>query len=73
MSNPLREAWFVNALCLFVVMMHDNKCRHDACMMQFMHHADPTGLIHSQRVGMMHQCSAGELLTSAVLLHHDSK
>ena len=26
----------------------------------FMHHADPTGLIHSRRVVMMHECSPGE-------------
>ena len=30
------------------------------CYIQFMHHVDPMGLIHSQRVGMMHKCSPGE-------------
>ena len=39
----------------------------------FMHHADPTGLIHFRRVGMTHQCSASELLASAALAHHDDK
>ena len=31
-----------------------------------MHHADPTGLRHSQRVIMMHQCSPGELLAGCI-------
>ena len=38
-----------------------------------MQHADPTGLRHSLRVGMMHQCSTAELLGGAALVHHDDK
>ena len=30
-------------------------------------------LRHSRRVGMMHQCSPGELLAGAALVHHDDK
>ena len=37
-----------------------------------MHHADATGLIHFQRVGMLHQCSTGELLAGAALVHHET-
>ena len=32
-----------------------------------MHHANLIGLIHSQRVCMMHQCIAGKTLASAML------
>ena len=35
-----------------------------------MHHVNPMVLIHSLRVGMIHQCSAGELLASTALVHH---
>ena len=37
------------------------------------HHADPMGLIHSRKVGMMHECSTIELLASAVFMDHDDK
>ena len=43
--------------------------RHDA----FKHHADPMGLRHSRRVGMMHQYSTSELLAGAALVHHNDK
>ena len=53
-----------------VVMMHE-------CSPAFKYHADPLGLRHSRRVGMMHQCSTseltGELLAGAELVHHDDK
>ena len=37
----------------------------------FMHHDDPAGLIHSQRIGMMYQCSM--LLAVTAKVHHDDK
>ena len=39
----------------------------------FKHHAEPTGLIHSRRIGMMHECSAGELLARAAFMRHDDE
>ena len=39
----------------------------------FMHHADATGLVHSLRVDMMHECSTGELLARAAFMHHADK
>ena len=35
-----------------------------------MHHADHTGLVHSQSVVMMYGCSAVELLARAAFMHH---
>ena len=32
-----------------------------------MHHADPTGLIHSKRVSMMYECSTSELLAGGCI------
>ena len=43
-----------------VVMMHE--CSPGQSLVSaaaFKHHADPTGLTHSRRVGMMHQYSTG--------------
>ena len=37
----------------------------------FMHHADPEGVYQPHRVGMMHDCSNGELLARAAFMHHD--
>ena len=37
------------------------------------HHADPSGVSEPCRVGMMLECSTGELLAGAALVHHDNK
>ena len=34
----------------------------------FMHHAEPIGLMHSQRIDMMHQSSICELLASQCIM-----
>ena len=51
--------------------------RHDAMNAALsaadMHHTGPTGLIHSQRIRMMHSCSPVELLTRAAFMHHDDQ
>ena len=36
-----------------------------------MHHADPTWLIHTRRVIVIHEYSAGEVLTRAAFMHHE--
>ena len=41
----------------FQLLLLSNQLAGDA----FMHHADPTGLIHSRRIDMMHQCGAGKI------------
>ena len=38
-----------------------------------MHHADPLGVSQPCRVGMMPECSPGQLLTRAALMHHDDQ
>ena len=61
---------------MYVNAKHSSKAvlPHDALMHEcspgkshkrpaFMHHANYTGLMHTQRVVMMHKCSTGELLT----------
>ena len=35
------------------------------------HHADHSGVSQTCRVGMMCECSTGELLASAEFMHHD--
>ena len=37
-----------------------------------MHHADPSGVCQC-RVGMMLECSTGELLARGAFLHHDDQ
>ena len=46
--------------------------RHDA-RPAFMHHTDPTTVYQPHRVGMMHECSTGELLARAAFMHHADK
>ena len=55
--NPLRAAKCAMPL---VVMMHESSPGEELAVAAFKHHADPTGLIHSQRVGMMDEWSPGE-------------
>ena len=38
-----------------------------------MRHADSSGVYQSCMVGMMHECSIGELLTGAAFMHHNDK
>ena len=38
-----------------------------------MHHANPTELIHSLKVGMMHESSPGELPIGVAFRHRDYK
>ena len=38
-----------------------------------MHHTDHSGLSQPPKVGMMLQCSPGELLTRAAFMHHDDQ
>ena len=38
-----------------------------------MHHADPLGVSQPRRVGMVLECSTGELLASAAFVHHDDQ
>ena len=38
-----------------------------------MHHADPSGVSQPCRVGMMLECSTGELLANAAFTHHDDQ
>ena len=56
-----------------VVMMHESGPGEYLTSAAFMHCVDPTDLIHSQRVGMMPQCSNGEFPADAALVHHDDK
>ena len=35
------------------------------------HHADPSAVSQPPRVGMMLECSPGELLARAAFMHHD--
>ena len=45
--------------------LKDDICRHHAPMQPpLVHHADPTGVSEPRWVGMMLECSTGELLTS---------
>ena len=38
-----------------------------------MHHADHSGVYQPRTVGKMHECSPGELIARAALMHHDGK
>ena len=38
-----------------------------------MHQADPFGVSQLRRVGMMLECSTGELLARAAFMHHDDQ
>ena len=38
-----------------------------------MHHADPMGLIHSRKSGVMHECSPGKFLIRAALMYHGAQ
>ena len=46
---------------------------HECSPGDFKHLVDPTGLIHSQRVGMMHECSTDEKVVRAAFMHHDNQ
>ena len=67
--NPLRAAYCFNAYRYmpFVDMMQE-------CIK---HYVDPTGVIHSQRIGMIHECNPGELLArpraAFDFMHHVDK
>ena len=39
----------------------------------FMHYADPLGVYQPCMIGIMHECSTGELLARAACMHHDDK
>ena len=39
----------------------------------FMHHADLFGVYQTHKIGMMLECSTGELLSSAAFMYHDDK
>ena len=51
--------------------LKDDICRDDAPM-QPRHHADLLGQYQPLRVGMMLECSTGELITRAAFMHHDN-
>ena len=36
-----------------------------------MHHTDPSGAYQPHRVGMMYECSTGEFLVRAAIIHRD--
>ena len=38
-----------------------------------MHHADPSGVFQPRRVGLVLECSTGELLARAAFMHHDNQ
>ena len=38
-----------------------------------MYHAEPAGVSQPHRVGMMLECSTGELLTRAAFMHYDDQ
>ena len=62
-----------------VVMMHKwspCKCLTSAAFKHHadpLHHANPLGLRHSWRVGMMQQSSTGKLLAGAALVHQSDQ
>lgn len=57
----------------FVILMHE--CSpgepldtYKACI--FKHNAEPSGVYQPRRVGMMLECSNGEVLARAAFMHH---
>ena len=62
--------------------LKDDICRHDAPInaapasnsgAALVHHADPSGVSQPNKVGMMLECSTGELFAMAAFMHHNDQ